>query len=146
AVNEYLIYFPAAKINIGIPFYGWAWNGVNSPRQGMGWRTSTGVQYYYHDFATAGFNLNNYTWDVAAQVPWLYQNNLWVTYDNAQSVANKVTYAMGKGLGGWIIWELVGDYFPGQTPNQPLLDAIRIAMKPPQPPPAINSGGVVSGA
>jgi GH18 family chitinase len=124
---------PAAKLSIGIPFFGYSWNGggVSAPRQT--WQTAPSLQQIYYQSLAASINAQNYRWDASATVPYLSidaagtsSDQFW-TYDNEQSVAEKVRYAQGRGLGGWIIWELFGDYFPAQTPNQPLLVAIKNA-------------------
>ena len=128
--------FPAAKLLIGIPFYGYVWTGggITGPRQN--WTTTPSVVQTYYQSLASLITSSNYNWDTSAQVPYLSINtgntstDQFITYDDAQSVAAKVNYAKSKALGGWIIWELVGDYFPTQTPTQPLLDAIKNAMGP----------------
>ncbi|HEX4999279.1 MAG TPA: glycosyl hydrolase family 18 protein, partial [Terriglobia bacterium] len=132
AVNRFIANgVPAAKVSIGIPFFGYRWTGggITGPRQT--WSTAPGVsQIYYQNFA-GSINSSNYRWDSAAAVPYLSVDNSgtssdqFLTYDNEQSVVEKVRYAKNRGLGGWIIWELNGDYLPTQTPNQPLLTAIK---------------------
>ena len=50
-------------------------------------------------------------WDSAARVPFLFDSTsgTWVSYDDPQSVREKVRYVREHGLGGVIIWELGGD-------------------------------------
>ena len=50
-------------------------------------------------------------WDEQARVPWLYhpQKQIWITYDDAESIGEKAAYVRAEGLGGIMIWELSGD-------------------------------------
>ena len=61
------------------------------------------------------------TWmGVPAQTPWFYYVvggiPYFATYDNSQSVANKVSYGQSKGLNGYFTWEINGDV-PTYDPN-----------------------------
>src|SRR5699024_8849775 len=56
---------------------------------------------------------NGYTsyWNEAAQVPFLYNDELgeFVSYDDVQSIQAKVDYVKEKGLAGAMIWEINQD-------------------------------------
>jgi chitinase len=122
AVRRFTSYgVPAAKLSIGIPFFGYRWTGggISGPQQY--WSSPPSTQQIYYQSLAGTINQSNYRWDSLAQVPYLSDSNSFLTYDDARSVAEKVKYAKDKGLGGWIIWELSGGYLPSQTPNQPLL-------------------------
>lgn len=61
------------------------------------------------------------TWmAVPAQTPWFYYvvNGIpyFATYDNSQSVANKVSYGQANGLNGYFSWEISSDV-PTYDPN-----------------------------
>ena len=60
-------------------------------------------------------------WDSVACVPWAYDPvaGVFATFDERRSVAMKTTYALKKGLGGIMFWELTGD-----TEQDGLLEAI----------------------
>jgi chitinase len=129
---------PASKLSIGIPFYGWHWTGgqlqsdpsqgITAPRQR--WSLAPNLKQTYYQGLAAKVAAGNYNWDSQARVPYLSVGGpgsadcQFITYDNEQSVAEKVKYVKNNNLGGWIIWELVGDYLPSQVPTQPLLNAI----------------------
>jgi chitinase len=122
---------PGSKLSIGIPFFGYRWlgEGVTGPRQT--WTTPpTVTQIPYRDIAGL-IAASNSHWDSSAAVPFLSldsegtSKDQFITYDDARSIKQKIDYVKGKRLGGWIIWELSGDYFPEGTPKQPLLDAIK---------------------
>jgi chitinase len=73
-------------------------------------------------------------WDSLARVPYLSfataqppEGCSYVSYDDAQSIAEKSTYVRDQGLGGVIVWEINEGYLPSAAAGQrsPLLTAIR---------------------
>ena len=129
---------PAAKLGIGIPFYGTlsTGNGVAGPRQPPG---ATFNEVGYLELAQQ-YALARATFDAGARVPWLAVSNGWINWDNAASITEKVAYVKSKGLGGWIIWHVGWDYQPASMPKHPLLEAVRLAraaqsLPSPSPPP-----------
>lgn len=118
---------PASKLGVGIPFFGYQWTGggVTAPRQT--WSSEPSLsQINYKAFASQ-IPQRTYGWDSGARVPYLSASNSFLTYDNAQSIADKINFVKSNNLGGWIIWNLMNDYMPGQTPTNPLLAAVRDA-------------------
>lgn len=47
-------------------------------------------------------------WDNVSQTPWLFnpQTNIFISYDDPQSLQTKVNYAASKGLAGAMVWSL----------------------------------------
>jgi chitinase len=121
---------PAAKINLGLPFYGYVSTGgnVTGPRQSIAGQP-TMSQMSYADIV-ANYDVSSPSWDSVAQVPWISTPNGWVTFDNPQSITAKVQYIQKQGLGGWIIWNNSSDYVATQNPSHPLLAAIQSAVGP----------------
>ncbi|KAH8765982.1 family 18 glycosyl hydrolase [Diaporthe sp. PMI_573] len=62
-----------------------------------------------------------YTWDNCSQTPFLWNatSNVYVSYDDAESITVKGEYIMNTGLKGWAVWEAGGDY------NNIIVDAAR---------------------
>jgi chitinase len=140
---------PKSKLGIGIPFFGWRWSGgqlsgvpgqgITGPRQI--WVASAPPsrrQVQYQQIApmiTAG----NYRWDYFAKSPYLSIDDpvagyyAFLTFDDEKSVAEKVNFVYNNNLGGWIIWDLSGDYLPTNAVKQPLMDAVKNAMRPAGP-------------
>ena len=59
-------------------------------------------------------------WDEKASVPYLYnaQKQIFVSYEDPQSIAAKCRYVLSQGLGGVMFWEYFND------PSGTLLRAI----------------------
>jgi chitinase len=119
-----------SKVMIGIPFFGYRWTGgrVTGPQQS--WAAAPTLEAVpYHTIAPS-ITAENYQQDLNARVPYLTVDSLadesdsFVTFDDAWSVQEKVSYAIVRGIGGWMISDLSSDYLPNQTPSQPLLSAI----------------------
>jgi chitinase len=110
---------PAGKLLVGIPFYGRGYGGVPSVNDGLfqptntrppGWRDRDGD---WSVLARTRLKDPRYVrhWESASRVPWLYDatSGTWVSYDDPQSVGEKVRYVRERRLGGVVIWELGGD-------------------------------------
>jgi len=107
------------KLLVGIPFYGRGYGGVQSVNDGL-FQPVTGSPSGWHDH-DGDWNVLSQTrlkdphyvrhWESAARVPWLHDSTsgTWVSYDDPQSVGEKVRYVRERGLGGVVIWELGGD-------------------------------------
>lgn len=114
------------QIVIGGAFYGRVWKGVPPTNNGLyqlsgglhiGWMAYHSIRDQYEPDA----NFKRY-WDEKAQAPFMYnaQDSLMVSYDDTVSVALKTRYAMEKGIGGIMFWELGNDTKEAGS----LLDAI----------------------
>lgn len=114
------------QIVIGAAFYGRVWKGVAPDNNGL-YQRSGGMHigwYAYHEIR------DNYEpdstfvryWDEQVKAPFMYNatDSLLVSYDDTVSVAEKTKYAMEKGLGGIMFWELGND----TKEEGSLLDAI----------------------
>lgn len=110
---------PPQKLLVGIPFYGHGYGQVANVNRGLfqqgtgtpsGWKPRDGD---WNVLAQTRLKDPRYVrhWEPKARVPWVYDSTsgTWVSYDDAESVAAKATYARERGLGGVVIWELGGD-------------------------------------
>jgi chitinase len=133
---------PAAKLGVGIDFYGYVWNGgsgtptggVTGPRQS--WDAAPWVKdnVAYFNIMDSLYRPQYYRWDTAAQAAYLSidnsgsANDRFVSYDDENSCRAKIAYVRQYGLGGVIIWELGGGWRPSSAPHDPLLQAVRGAV------------------
>lgn len=117
---------PAAKIGIGIDFYGYVWSGgdgtptggVSVPRQI--WTVPPFVRgnVPYYTLMENYFQPELYRWDDTAHAAYLSIDSVgspgdkFISYDNQTTVHRKIHYARTKSIGGVIIWELGGGYRP----------------------------------
>ncbi len=114
---------PAAKITLGLPFYGKSF-GTSSL-----YTTYAGEQdLAYRDiFNTVQSGNWTYVWDGASQAPY-YRSTappVIIVLDDSASIALKCQYAKNKGLSGVMIWELSQDVIGRK---QPLMDVVGTQM------------------
>ncbi len=132
---------PAAKLGIGVAFYGYVWSRVSGPKQGVQGLTDKDVNdgADYSLIMDQFYQPGRYHWDDQAKAPYLTldapdpNNRKFVSYDDERLCALKIGYVKQHGLGGVIIWELGGGYRPNQPPGQrdPLLQAVKKARSAP---------------
>ena len=102
---------PADKLVLGMPFYGYRYEGTDSSNNGLyspftaakAVTYNTVVSRYLNDPAYTGF------YHSEAQVPYLFGNNTFISYDDPQSIAQKAGLAKSFGLAGVGAWELSQD-------------------------------------
>ena len=131
---------PAAKINIGLAFFGRSLKTKGRPKLHSPSHRKTdkrtfadgkGAPSYYQILASQKkFDAH---WDDFAQVPYLAGRgslHTFVTYDDERSIALKAQYILDHNLAGAIVWDLTGDYVesgrrPGTIAATPLADALK---------------------
>jgi chitinase len=107
---------PAAKLGVGIGFYGTCWSGgVDGPREPIGtsYVASDDNEMTFATIMSNYYNDRNYHYDKAAQAPYLSFDSptgshgcTFVSYEDERSVAAKGAYATAQGLGAEIIWTI----------------------------------------
>jgi len=137
AVNAYLdAGVPAAKIGVGIGFYGSCWSPpVTAPLQAIG---SSGVVASDNDMSFTNIMQSYYTdsahkWDDSALVPYLSFSKAtgdagctFVSYEDAQSIQAKMDWVTQQGLGGAIVWTINQGYLASAPAGQrdPLMETL----------------------
>ena len=105
---------PAAKLVLGVPFYGHVWGEVPDQNHGLFQPGKAVPNYYapYNDISSAWPN-QGFTryWDDVASVPYLYNpaKQIFVSYEDPQSLALKCTYVLEHKLAGVMFWEYWSD-------------------------------------
>lgn len=117
--------FPASKMVLGVPFYGYIYKGTVNSNNGL-WQT-------YGSAAALGFDqicssyLSNPAfskhYDSTAQVPWIFDGSNFICYDDQNSIGLKAGYAASRGLKGVGAWDLSYDS------SGMLISAIKNAIK-----------------
>jgi chitinase len=133
---------PAAKLGIGIGFYGQCYgNPATKPLEDTVGIRPDGAKIIagdndlsYTNIVTTYEPLGTKHWDATARVPYLsfavpsgVKGCTYLTYENEQSILEKSGFAKTLGLGGAIIWNINEGYFAGQPVPNPLLVATRRA-------------------
>ena len=125
AVNAWLgAGFPREKLILGIPFYGRQFNNATAGGNGLYQTFSKASSVNYDVIVAQYLSDSSYTRYLhpGARVPWLYNGNTFVSYDDAQSIAEKGAYIKARGLRGAGIWEL------SQNADGTLLNALYSGM------------------
>ena len=120
AVKAYLAAgVPASKLVMGTAFYGLGWQVATDANHGL-YQADTGVSqgtwakdgvYGYQDLETNYFPTYTRSFHSEAQVPWLYNpaTQIFITYEDPQSLGIKADYVRNNRLGGMMVWELSFD-------------------------------------
>lgn len=125
---EYLaVGIPAAKLSLGLDFYGYVWTGVTQPRQGWTQAPTVAGNVPYYDLIRS-YDLRTAKWDDGAMAAYVSTATRFVSFDNERTAQAKVLYARAHGLGGICIWELCGGRLANGT--DPLLAAVKAAAQP----------------
>ena len=123
---------PAGKLVLGVPFYGREWGQVADVNHGL-FQPGKAVPHAYATYAAITQNMLNqgYTryWDAKASVPYLYsaQQQIFVSYEDPESLAAKCRFVREKGLGGVMFWEYSND------PSGALLKAVKDGLQATKP-------------
>lgn len=147
AVKAYLAAsIPAAKIVVGVPFFGTGWEGVPNANNGLYQPASGPAQGTWQKDGIFDYDdlVSNYVgsylrfWNTEASAPSLYNpgTGIMISYEDAQSVGLKSDYIIANHLAGAIIWQLSAD-----DEQRSLLNALEARFNPPSafqssPPPA----------
>lgn len=104
---------PAEKLIVGVAFYSRMWKGV--PDVNHGWmqmaQTTGGYGPDFTELKESYINKNGFVryWDDEAKAPYLYDGDTFISYDDEQSLNEKVQYVNERGLGGIMYWEYSTD-------------------------------------
>jgi chitinase len=114
---------PAEKIILGVPFYGHVWGKVPPKNHGL-FQPGQPVPNAFADYGNITRTMlgeQGYThyWDNTSSVPYLYNadKQIFVSYEDPQSIAVKARYVIEHRLAGVMFWEYFGDDASGTLLN-----------------------------
>lgn len=100
---------PVEKIVLGAAFYGRMWKGVKNANCGLNQKAETTGRYTlsYTDLVQNYVNKNGFIryWDDSAKAPYLFNGDVFISYDDEESLRHKAHYVKEKGLAGIMFWE-----------------------------------------
>ena len=113
AIEAYLrMGVPAAKLNLGVGFYGRGWtqvpaanNGLYQPGRPASGKFEAGIEDW-KVLAKLGWPVHT---DPVAKATWLYNGTTFWSVDTPEMLAEKMAYVKAQGLGGSFFWEFSGD-------------------------------------
>ncbi len=102
---------PPEKLNVGVPFYGIAWEGVVDKDHGLYQTAKDSNSIDYATIKSTYLPKSTRYWQAEAKNAWLFDPvaGIMVAYDDPESVGLKAEYVKDHGLGGIMIWELSQD-------------------------------------
>lgn len=111
---------PAAKLVMGLAFYGSKYDNVTNANNGLYQSFSGGSSVTYASLKTnyIGQGYTRY-FHTEAKVPYLFNGSSFITYDDPESLGYKTAYIKQQQLAGAMIWSLGYD-----TANSELLTAV----------------------
>ncbi len=108
---------PLRKVAIGMAFYARVFGGVDSINNGL-YRPCHflhGVSYKDQAAQLSPDSGYVYHWDKVAQAPYMYNasQQTFASFDDTVSIRVKTEYAIRKGIGGVMFWQMTEDRFNG---------------------------------
>jgi len=102
---------PAEKLVLGMPLYGYIYQGVSGTNDGLDSRFSGASSVPWDRVKSEYLAGSAYRRlrDDGAEVPYLYGNRVFLSYEDEASAAAKAALARERGLGGIGFWELSQD-------------------------------------
>ncbi len=117
------------KIGIALNFYGSVWNEVNLLDKWASWPTQDMSIYDTQPYSmlNADYDLSKYEWDKEARVPYLNLTDPpgYISFDNEESIIEKMEYAKSNRLGGVMVWDISADFSRTSTPHNLLLQTVK---------------------
>jgi chitinase len=100
---------PEEKMVAGVPFYSRKWSSVKGGGDGLGQEAKTTGCYGpgYGQLTKHYVNKKGYCryWDEEAMAPYLFNGSTFISYEDQESLSEKIAYIKEKGLGGIMFWE-----------------------------------------
>ena len=132
-----------SKLNMGIPLYGKSWTltssivAIPAPANGPGiagpYTGQPGFLAYYeicNNIKSNGWvKVNDPSFGLSGPYAYSLTSKQWVGFEDELMVSYKTSYALGRGLGGVMVWDISTDDFQNTCGGgkNPLITAISVA-------------------
>jgi chitinase len=110
---------PAGKLVLGVPFYGYSWKQCGASNHGQLQDCRGKGRGSLEDGTLVFTDIDNLVnkkgfvryWNDNAKAPYLFNTDTgeFVSYEDVESLENKIKYLKTRGLAGAMFWELTGD-------------------------------------
>ncbi|ALS99716.1 glycoside hydrolase family 18 protein [Lacimicrobium alkaliphilum] len=119
AVQQHLsVGVPAAKLVLGVPFYGRIWMQVNNDNHGMFQPGNASTLELgggsYKNLRSQLTEKQGFVrhWDDVAKAPWLWHKGkkILISYEDPESLRHKSQYILQQNLAGVMFWQYHSDY------------------------------------
>lgn len=114
---------PKEKLVVGVPFYGYMYMVNKSTANGHLQKFTEGKALSYNSIKSNYLNNYDKFFDSESKVPYLFEKNTFISYDDEKSLKFKAEYIKSEGLAGVMIWELSQDH------NSELLNSLYEVLK-----------------
>ncbi|MFZ2539077.1 MAG: glycoside hydrolase family 18 protein [Oscillospiraceae bacterium] len=115
-IQRYLKVCKPEKLVVGVPAYGYGWKGVNNSNNGLFQSAATAISaeemdLSYNNLKAGYISKNGYTryWDDISKSAYLYNGDIWITYEDIEAIRYKADTVKTLGLGGMMYWEHTQD-------------------------------------
>lgn len=115
-IQEYLKVCRPEKLVVGIPAYGYGWRGVTSENHGLFQSAQAAIplddsDFTYNNLKENYISKNGYTryWDDISKAAYLYNGDIWITYEDLEAIRYKADTVKKLKLGGMMYWEQTHD-------------------------------------
>ncbi|CAO4381117.1 unnamed protein product [Caenorhabditis nigoni] len=106
-----------SKLNLGIPMFGIQWMNTSLPiddsNNQISIRKKAGEKQYSYFFwreeEAKTFNPSEVSWHEKSQTPYMFRNNIFLSFENERSVQAKANYTRMKNIGGIAIYAIDQD-------------------------------------
>ncbi|XP_052181710.1 cysteine-rich receptor-like protein kinase 19 isoform X7 [Diospyros lotus] len=107
--------FPASKIVLFLPYYGYAWkltnpknNAIGAAASGPGAASGGYIAYSYIRTSVKSYGVIS-EYNATYVVNYFTQGSLWVCFDDVEAIKTKIAYSKEKGLLGYAVWQIPYD-------------------------------------
>ncbi|KAK7111118.1 hypothetical protein V1264_010803 [Littorina saxatilis] len=137
------------KVMVGLPTYGHSYTLTSPSRHEVGDSASLGAAgpltrqagfWAYYEVCNKIFKgTGTVERDARAGVPYYFDGNLWISFDDVESIKEKTRWLKSNGYGGYMTWSLDMDVFrtdlcPSASSPYPLLTAANSVLADPSMP------------